>query len=165
MFSCDRLFFFFQAEDGIRDWSVTGVQTCALPILAVGLWGGRLLGLWQLARESPHDQRKIRFVRKRPEKAALAPRCQISLQTGAVAPRGGGYSRILKTALLQEVAQSLLGPPAAVQRRFMDTDEERYGDNEIPARAQHSEHVAPGPVGPLQMLEYLIGDDQIEARR
>src|SRR5260370_36394342 len=26
------LFFFFQAEDGIRDSSVTGVQTCALPI-------------------------------------------------------------------------------------------------------------------------------------
>src|SRR2546430_6591101 len=28
--SCD--FFFFQAEDGIRDLTVTGVQTCALPI-------------------------------------------------------------------------------------------------------------------------------------
>src|SRR5690606_30412866 len=28
-FSC---FFFFQAEDGIRDFHVTGVQTCALPI-------------------------------------------------------------------------------------------------------------------------------------
>src|SRR5207245_6449650 len=27
--------FFFQAEDGIRDATVTGVQTCALPILAV----------------------------------------------------------------------------------------------------------------------------------
>ena len=26
------LFFFFQAEDGIRDHCVTGVQTCALPI-------------------------------------------------------------------------------------------------------------------------------------
>src|SRR3954465_7207128 len=25
-------FFFFQAEDGIRDYRVTGVQTCALPI-------------------------------------------------------------------------------------------------------------------------------------
>ena len=25
-------FFFFQAEDGIRDHCVTGVQTCALPI-------------------------------------------------------------------------------------------------------------------------------------
>src|SRR5258706_11075583 len=33
-FSIFRIFFFFfQAEDGIRDWSVTGVQTCALPIL------------------------------------------------------------------------------------------------------------------------------------
>src|SRR5689334_25370658 len=30
-------FFFFQAEDGIRDGTVTGVQTCALPILAVKL--------------------------------------------------------------------------------------------------------------------------------
>src|SRR5699024_11310819 len=27
-----RYFFFFQAEDGIRDRNVTGVQTCALPI-------------------------------------------------------------------------------------------------------------------------------------
>src|SRR5690606_39703828 len=27
-----RLLFFFQAEDGIRDFHVTGVQTCALPI-------------------------------------------------------------------------------------------------------------------------------------
>ena len=31
-FRCICFFFFFQAEDGIRDWSVTGVQTCALPI-------------------------------------------------------------------------------------------------------------------------------------
>src|SRR2546429_4806953 len=30
---CDYVFcFFFQAEDGIRDVAVTGVQTCALPI-------------------------------------------------------------------------------------------------------------------------------------
>src|SRR3989339_1073503 len=28
--------FFFQAEDGIRDWSVIGVQTCALPIYGFG---------------------------------------------------------------------------------------------------------------------------------
>src|SRR5690606_6163212 len=31
------LFFFFQAEDGIRDFHVTGVQTCALPISEPGL--------------------------------------------------------------------------------------------------------------------------------
>src|SRR5256885_6358639 len=34
------LFFFFQAEDGIRDYKVTGVQTCALPILLVLLDDG-----------------------------------------------------------------------------------------------------------------------------
>src|SRR2546430_7112160 len=31
--TCGSSFFFFQAEDGIRDLTVTGVQTCALPIL------------------------------------------------------------------------------------------------------------------------------------
>src|SRR5256885_7523604 len=30
-------FFFFQAEDGIRDYKVTGVQTCALPICSVAI--------------------------------------------------------------------------------------------------------------------------------
>src|SRR2546430_12145047 len=33
MYHC--IFFFFQAEDGIRDLTVTGVQTCALPICIV----------------------------------------------------------------------------------------------------------------------------------
>src|SRR5258707_10843760 len=39
-------FFFFQAEDGIRDIGVTGVQTCALPIcggLRPDLYPGRRL--------------------------------------------------------------------------------------------------------------------------
>src|SRR5690606_40415453 len=37
-------FFFFQAEDGIRDFHVTGVQTCALPILiGIGVIGAALL--------------------------------------------------------------------------------------------------------------------------
>src|SRR5256885_8858241 len=36
-------FFFFQAEDGIRDYKVTGVQTCALPI-------------------SPSNREQVRFV-------------------------------------------------------------------------------------------------------
>src|SRR3712207_7866342 len=34
-------FFFFQAEDGIRDIGVTGVQTCALPISGVDIDGVR----------------------------------------------------------------------------------------------------------------------------
>src|SRR5206468_10801608 len=36
-FTCS-FFFFFQAEDGIRDLIVTGVQTCALPISIAALW-------------------------------------------------------------------------------------------------------------------------------
>src|SRR2546429_4240256 len=36
------LFFFFQAEDGIRDVAVTGVQTCALPIYRVSVSPGGL---------------------------------------------------------------------------------------------------------------------------
>src|SRR2546430_6096082 len=35
----NMVFFFFQAEDGIRDLTVTGVQTCALPILIAHRFG------------------------------------------------------------------------------------------------------------------------------
>src|SRR6266705_4512759 len=38
-------FFFFQAEDGIRDRTVTGVQTCALPISRLA-WGNRDAPRW-----------------------------------------------------------------------------------------------------------------------
>src|SRR5256885_8531848 len=34
------IFFFFQAEDGIRDYKVTGVQTCALPICEAAVVSG-----------------------------------------------------------------------------------------------------------------------------
>src|SRR5436190_15126279 len=49
----DYLFFFFQAEDGIRDHCVTGVQTCALPISdrfmpTTNGAGGRSGALWRL---------------------------------------------------------------------------------------------------------------------
>src|SRR5437879_13344931 len=59
-------FFFFQAEDGIRDTSVTGVQTCALPIylhkrprLAV------LTGVSSFWRPDPVEIRDRRQVRSR----------------------------------------------------------------------------------------------------
>ena len=37
---CFAFCFFFQAEDGIRDYDVTGVQTCALPIFYMVARGG-----------------------------------------------------------------------------------------------------------------------------
>src|SRR2546430_7891218 len=44
-------FFFFQAEDGIRDLTVTGVQTCALPIYP--LVQGAPAALVPLRRQGP----------------------------------------------------------------------------------------------------------------
>src|SRR2546421_1388173 len=54
-------FFFFQAEDGIRDLIVTGVQTCALPISAPAgstSCGGVNL-LFEMARKLPRLQRVL----------------------------------------------------------------------------------------------------------
>src|ERR1022692_3956123 len=49
-------FFFFQAEDGIRDYKVTGVQTCALPIWlpsSAGLLGGGRLAEGEMPAAPP----------------------------------------------------------------------------------------------------------------
>src|SRR5258706_4192862 len=51
-------FFFYQAEDGIRDWSVTGVQTCALPISSVRPqieFGGPAFCYWHARRRGDCD--------------------------------------------------------------------------------------------------------------
>src|SRR5215471_1705975 len=47
-----RVVFFFQAEDGIRDLYVTGVQTCALPILLLGHVGDSRAYRWRGGRLS-----------------------------------------------------------------------------------------------------------------
>src|SRR5947207_3545581 len=53
-------FFFFQAEDGIRDHCVTGVQTCALPIsVADGEMMGVLSALDKLADEPGLTERRL----------------------------------------------------------------------------------------------------------
>ena len=51
--------FFFQAEDGIRDRLVTGVQTCALPIYpgSGSIMGG--IGVSGLAAQEDEDLAKI----------------------------------------------------------------------------------------------------------
>src|SRR5207249_7462828 len=49
--------FFFQAEDGIRDRNVTGVQTCALPISLAGDAGVKRLALFH--HEPEHGDEAI----------------------------------------------------------------------------------------------------------
>src|SRR6266496_1358303 len=56
-------FFFFQAEDGIRDLYVTGVQTCALPIFARE----------RLHKHGPEGHDPASAVRRRRAEPAPAP--------------------------------------------------------------------------------------------
>src|SRR3712207_797992 len=84
-------FFFFQAEDGIRDIGVTGVQTCALPIFLSGgsVWKGHrstdksYLGDNRLiSPKSPH------------RRGGLAPRCRLVASWGCSRSQGLGCSPI-----------------------------------------------------------------------
>src|SRR2546429_7114549 len=70
-------FFFFQAEDGIRDVAVTGVQTCALPIYRSLMSLSYRLGIFYRrvtsnpARSVTHrreDNNRVRFLTEEDEK-------------------------------------------------------------------------------------------------
>src|SRR5690606_40973342 len=62
--------FFFQAEDGIRDFHVTGVQTCALPIFACQFTVTRCVAWGSAAYRSLHWMFDTRALQKR--RGALA---------------------------------------------------------------------------------------------
>src|SRR2546430_10233246 len=72
-------FFFFQAEDGIRDLTVTGVQTCALPILAGP-------GTRELAH--PPSRRRTRALQE-------SPRVGHIRLTATLEPRGPAAAVVL----------------------------------------------------------------------
>src|SRR2546430_13067899 len=63
-------FFFFQAEDGIRDLTVTGVQTCALPISFAGAACG-----------SPHPRVNAPLS---PHGEPRPPLLRLTVQTGRI---------------------------------------------------------------------------------
>ena len=53
--------FFFQAEDGIRDIGVTGVQTCALPIYRI-IWSCRNLSVFENDHKTEHQRNIYQYV-------------------------------------------------------------------------------------------------------
>src|SRR5205085_8389648 len=79
-------FFFFQAEDGIRDLTVTGVQTCALPISV-----GELI---------PSSLREL----IRSQLARLTPSAWALLVAGAVLGKGLTFERLCQVAQIDEQA-------------------------------------------------------------
>src|SRR5690349_24101542 len=94
-------FFFFQAEDGIRDLYVTGVQTCALPILAGDEFGDLARGRRLLQADVGAGARDDRGERRRCRH--LAP---IEAANERARPRGGyrlcaGHIRYCRDAALE----------------------------------------------------------------
>src|SRR6266511_5495844 len=76
-------FFFFQAEDGIRDFHVTGVQTCALPIYRP--WKGCRGRISVTAVTTARPQRPAAH-RRRGDQRRAAPRWLPALRCGRPAP-------------------------------------------------------------------------------
>src|SRR5712675_2288857 len=62
------VFFFFRAEDGIRDVAVTGVQTCALPIFTEG------------ALQAALDRRGIEYALMEGEGAFYGPKIDLHMK-------------------------------------------------------------------------------------
>src|SRR5437762_4343759 len=119
------LFFFFQAEDGIRDTSVTGVQTCALPIYV----SRNVLDIFiepaaEDLDEVPHQKRNIlrAFAKRRDlNRENVEPVIKVAAEGaladefGKILVRGGDHADIhalravaaeaLKFLLLQDAQQ------------------------------------------------------------
>src|SRR6266850_2703270 len=118
-----RCIFFFQAEDGIRDYKVTGVQTCALPIL----WGSTRSTLRPEARRrsgsgtgSRSPSSAIMCSTKTPERGCEAIRTPEKAEpaSGAQAPAAPHRGVVLLSGTHQgpvgpdDTAQSLVTTPA-----------------------------------------------------
>src|SRR5256886_9131117 len=79
--------FFFQAEDGIRDLTVTGVQTCALPISE---WGTPIRPVFHSLRGEPNPEASMRT---RFALVALAVALSTACGEGPLVPTSGAIRR------------------------------------------------------------------------
>src|SRR5206468_4793895 len=105
------IFFFFQAEDGIRDLIVTGVQTCALPIFDRSAVGGGLR-----SQEANLRQRDIRrrqaaslVLGRRAhasERSAQAPEAITGFASAIVARMRGSYHSAVRRLRASASARS-----------------------------------------------------------
>src|SRR6266850_320974 len=103
------VFFFFQAEDGIRDYKVTGVQTCALPILQHAF-------AVHVVQLEPLDLRAVCERRVRRRQALRRP--PYAAPAGAV-----------------QLPEGALQDPAPLEMRAVERAAERIEDEELRALA------------------------------
>src|SRR5258708_6513542 len=127
------MFFFFQAEDGIRDDLVTGVQTCALPICSTA----SSASTWGPSPTAATPTRSTLLWRggaRRPSPAGIGRRCgtwgafapAAGGAGGVLAPRGGGPPR---AGSIHSPAHGGGGggPPAAILERLRAVAASRGG--------------------------------------
>src|SRR2546427_2633056 len=98
---CFLFFFFFQAEDGIRDLTVTGVQTCALPISDLPVW------VSEMTVDPPH--REIRYRHVQGITRGMDVIWRLRGTGGIEAQRHGGTVRAVGTVAV-EIVHSWDGP-------------------------------------------------------
>src|SRR5690606_40520715 len=105
------LCFFFQAEDGIRDFHVTGVQTCALPIYARGPLALALARAGVRARDHRGGAEAWRRARSRPADRArpgadAATRDLVDARAGRSEERRVGKEWRARRAAAQRIQQA-----------------------------------------------------------
>src|SRR5690606_3785387 len=141
-------FFFFQAEDGIRDFHVTGVQTCALPIYQGELFGTRegiagkagdgprLQQPTALAVEGPLHVLRILPVAQRPLHAAHEVRELESLFVREHIVRRVAPSPLEHGRPPRRLDHDFLWRDPATDQGFPETGDGADGDHVPPARAR-----------------------------
>src|ERR1017187_9540118 len=152
---------FLQAEDGIRDTSVTGVQTCALPISAIverfgrlGILDERLLRYWGGWRPEeppqPDDPRVIAWVK------SCEPRPLVIVDS-MIAFHGGDENDAGETRAFMQRCRTIadLGGTAAVIHHDgkSDTAKDYRGSSDFKAAVDAAFHVSnSGPDGRLGII-------------
>src|SRR6266702_4889880 len=99
------LFFFFQAEDGIRDGHVTGVQTCALPISGdLKARGDRIVAAYEQSIVKPIERLKAppEIADQAAELRRIARQQLNALGALATAGKAGDVARVQRLATINQ---------------------------------------------------------------
>src|SRR3989454_5988113 len=135
-------FFFFQAEDGIRDYKVTGVQTCALPIC------------------DDHDLNE-----QIPDAEVVLAECEAGVQQERLGLVAGAEQRYLVGVKLRFPARHHPDEmPQRPQEQDAGAPAVRPEDQELPTRLQDAMELAEDlpDLLPMKMLEHAEVVDAVE---
>src|SRR5699024_12704814 len=99
------LFFFFQAEDGIRDRNVTGVQTCALPIYPCSMPRSPCHRAWIPSRDKDWRPNRSRDGRgRRSEERRVGKECRSLWAPEQVKKKGKDLIKKLSVTQIEQDA-------------------------------------------------------------